>query len=148
METLEIKRKQEDFYRLQINDTEDYIEFDLTDIGLPERIMIASDNILKLDKEYIKEKEKIKQENKDNEINLLRESIRLEKEKCLEMRKEFDGFLGEGACKKIFGDTNYYGMFLQLFDALEPHFKKMEINIKKGKEKLAKRYIDNGKDVL
>lgn len=148
METLDIKRKQEDFYRLQINDTEDYIEFDLTDIGLPERIMIASDNILKLDKEYVLEKEKIEQENKDNEVKLLRESIRLEKEKCLEMRKEFDGFLGEGACQKIFGDTNYYGMFLQLFDALEPHFKKMEINIKKGKEKLAKRYIDNVKDVL
>lgn len=148
METLDIKRKQEDFYRLQINDTEDYIEFDLTDIGLPERIMIASDNILKLDKEYIKEKEKIEQENKDNEVNLLRESIRLEKEKCLEMRKEFDGFLGEGACQKIFGATNYYGMFLQLFDALEPHFKKMEINIKKGKENLAKKYIDKGKDVL
>lgn len=148
METLEIKRKKEDFYRLQINDTEDYIEFDLTDIGLPERIMIASDNILKLDKEYMIEKEKIEQENKDNEVNLLRESIRLEKEKCIEMRKEFDGFLGEGACQKIFGDTNYYGMFLQLFDALEPHFKKMEINIKKGKEKLAKKYIDNVKDVL
>ena len=148
METLEIKRKKEDFYRLQINDTEDYIEFDLTDIGLPERIMIASDNILKLDKEYMIEKEKIEQENKDNEVNLLRESIKLEKEKCIEMRKEFDGFLGEGACQKIFGDTNYYGMFLQLFDALEPHFKKMEINIKKGKEKLAKRYIDNVKDVL
>ena len=148
METLEIKRNKEDFYRLQINDTEDYIEFDLTDIGLPERIMIASDNILKLDKEYMIEKEKIEQENKDNEVNLLRESIKLEKEKCIEMRKEFDGFLGEGACQKIFGDTNYYGMFLQLFDALEPHFKKMEINIKKGKEKLAKRYIDNVKDVL
>lgn len=148
METLEIKRKKEDFYRLQINDTDDYIEFDLTDIGLPERIMIASDNILKLDKEYMIEKEKIEQENKGNEVNLLRESIKLEKEKCVEMRKEFDGFLGEGACQKIFGDTNYYGMFLQLFDALEPHFKKMEINIKKGKEKLAKRYIDNVKDVL
>lgn len=148
METLEIKRKKEDFYRLQINDTDDYIEFDLTDIGLPERIMIASDNILKLDKEYMIEKEKIEQENKDNEVNLLRETIKLEKEKCIEMRKEFDGFLGEGACQKIFGDTNYYGMFLQLFDALEPHFKKMEINIKKGKEKLAKRYIDNVKDVL
>lgn len=148
METLKIKRNKEDFYRLQINDTEDYIEFDLTDIGLPERIMIASDNILKLDKEYSIQKQKIEEENKNDEINLLRESIKLEKEKCFEMRKEFDGFLGEGACQKIFGNTNYYGMFLQLFDALEPHFKKMEINLKKGKENLAKKYIDKGKDVL
>jgi hypothetical protein len=37
---------------------------------------------------------------------------------------------------------------LQLFDALEPHFKKMEINLKKGKEKLASKYLNEEKDVL
>ena len=64
------------------------------------------------------------------------------------MRKEFDSFLGEGACQKIFGDANYYCMYLQLFDALEPHFKKMEIKLEKGKEILANKYLNNTKDVL
>ena len=144
---LEIKRNREDFYRLQINDSDDYIEFDLADIGLPERILNASDNIFKIDEDYQKQLKEI-EENCTEEVDKLRRKTKLEKEKCLAMRKEFDSFLGEGACQKIFGNANYYGMYLQLFDALEPHFKKMEIKLKKGKEKLAKKYLNNDSDVI
>lgn len=147
MEKLIIERNKEDFYRLQINDTDDYIEFDLTDISLPERVMNAADNIAKLDAEYQKEKEDIVS-TCENEKEKVRKLIRLEKEKSLAMRKEFDSFLGDGSCQKIFGDANYYGMYLQLFDALEPHFKKMQIKLKKGKEKLAKKYLNNDGDTL
>jgi hypothetical protein len=147
MEKLVIERNKEDFYRLQINDTDDYIEFDLTDISLPERVMNAADNIAKLDTEYQKEKEDISNTCK-NEEEKVRKLIRLEKEKSLAMRKEFDSFLGDGSCQKIFGDANYYGMYLQLFDALEPHFKKMQIKLKKGKEKLAKKYLNNDGDTI
>lgn len=147
MEKLVIERNREDFYRLQINDTDDYIEFDLTDISLPERVLNAADNIAKMDIDYQKEKEEIAKKYKD-EATRIRKLITLEREKSIAMRKEFDSFLGEGACQKIFGDTNYYGMYLQLFDALEPHFKKMEINLKKGKEKLAKKYLNEEKDVI
>ena len=144
---LEIKRNREDFYRLQINNTDDYIEFDLTDIGLPEKILNASDNIFKIDSDYQKKIKEI-DENCTDEVENLRQKLKLEKDKCIEMRKEFDSFLGEGSCQKIFGDANYYGMFLQLFEALEPHFEKMEIKLKKGKEKLAKKYLNDKKDVL
>lgn len=147
MEKLEIKRNREDFYRLQINDTNDYIEFDLTDISLPERVMNAADNIAKMDIDYQKEKEEIAK-NITSEEEKVRKLIQLEKEKSLAMRKEFDSFLGEGSCQKIFGNANYYGMYLQLFEALEPHFKKMEIKLKKGKEKLAKKYLNNDSDVI
>ena len=147
MEKLVIERNKEDFYRLQINDTDDYIEFDLTDISLPERVMNAADNIAKLDTEYQKEKEDISN-TCENEEEKVRKLIRLEKEKSLAMRKEFDSFLGDGSCQKIFGNANYYGMYLQLFDALEPHFKKMQIKLKKGKEKLAKKYLNNDGDTL
>lgn len=147
MEKLEIKRNREDFYRLQINDTNDYIEFDLTDISLPERVMNAADNIAKMDIDYQREKEEIAK-NITSEEEKVRKLIQLEKEKSLAMRKEFDSFLGEGSCQKIFGNANYYGMYLQLFDALEPHFKKMEIKLKKGKEKLAKKYLNNDSDVI
>ena len=147
MEKLVIERNREDFYRLQINDTDDYIEFDLTDISLPERIMNAADNIAKMDIDYQKEKKEI-MENSNNEEDQVRKLINLEKEKSLAMRKEFDSFLGDGSCQKIFGNANYYGMYLQLFDALEPNFKKMEIKLKKGKEKLANKYLKDNKDVL
>lgn len=147
MEKLVIERNKEDFYRLQINDTNDYIEFDLTDISLPERVMNAADNIAKLDAEYQKEKENIVNIC-ENEEEKVRKLIRLEKEKSLAMRKEFDSFLGDGSCQKIFGDANYYGMYLQLFNALEPHFKKMQIKLKKGKEKLAKKYLNNDGDTI
>lgn len=147
MEKLIIERNREDFYRLQINDTDDYIEFDLTDISLPERVLNAADNIAKMDIDYQKEKEEIAKKYAD-EATRIRKLIALEREKSIAMRKEFDSFLGEGSCQKIFGDTNYYGMYLQLFDALEPHFKKMEINLKKGKEKLAKKYLNEEKDVI
>lgn len=144
---LEIKRNRGDFYRLQINDTDDYIEFDLTDIGLPEKILNASDNIFKIDSDYQKKIKEI-DENYTDEVENLKQKLKLEKDKCIEMRKEFDSFLGAGSCQKMFGDANYYGMFLQLFDALEPHFKKMEIKLKKGKEILAKKYLNDKKDVL
>lgn len=147
MEKLVIERNREDFYRLQINDTEDYIEFDLTDISLPERVMNAADNIAKMDSDYQREKQEIINNNQ-NEEQRVRKLINLEKEKSLAMRKEFDSFLGEGSCQKIFGNANYYGMYLQLFEALEPHFKKMEIKLKKGKEKLAKKYLNNDSDVI
>lgn len=147
MEKLVIERNREDFYRLQINDTEDYIEFDLTDISLPERVMNAADNIAKMDSDYQREKEEITK-SVTNEEEKVRKLIQLEKEKSLAMRKEFDSFLGEGSCQKIFGNANYYGMYLQLFEALEPHFKKMEIKLKKGKEKLAKKYLNNDSDVI
>lgn len=147
MEKLVIERNREDFYRLQINDTEDYIEFDLTDISLPERVMNAADNIAKMDNDYQREKQEIINNNQDEEQRI-RKLINLEKEKSLAMRKEFDSFLGEGSCQKIFGNANYYGMYLQLFEALEPHFKKMEIKLKKGKEKLAKKYLNNDSDVI
>ena len=147
MEKLEIKRNREDFYRLQINDTNDYIEFDLTDISLPERVMNAADNIAKMDIDYQREKQEIINNNRDEEQRI-RKLINLEKEKSLAMRKECDSFLGEGTCQQIFGNANYYGMYLQLFEALEPHFKKMEIKLKKGKEKLAKKYLNNDSDVI
>ena len=49
---------------------------------------------------------------------------------------------------KIFGDKNYYGMFLQLFEALEPHFDKMIIKTKKAKMKLANKYLPKNKSVM
>lgn len=140
--------KQEETYKLEVNDKGEYIEFDLTDISLPEKIMIASENIAKLDKEYREKILKIDVDFKNDEIEKAKQSIKLEKEQCLKMRKEFDSFLGDGACYKIFGDTNRYGMFINLFEGLEEHFQKMKINIAKAKEKLVNKYLPKRNDVM
>ena len=49
MEKLNLQRDREDFYIIEVNEKGDTITFDLTDIGLPEKILKASDNIKKLD---------------------------------------------------------------------------------------------------
>ena len=50
MEKLNLERNKEDFYILEVNEKGETIEFDLTDISLPEKIMKASENIGKLEK--------------------------------------------------------------------------------------------------
>ena len=144
MEKLNIQRDENEFYRLEVNDNGDYIEFDLTDISLAERVMKASKDVVTVDEEY-KEKYKKLIEEKSEEDSL-EERIQLELEMCQKMRKIFDSFLGENACQKIFGNKNNYWQFLNLMEALEPHFEKMHICLKKAKNKLAKRYknINNG----
>lgn len=147
---LQIKRDREDFYILGINDKGDYVEFDLTDIGLAEKILKASENIFKLDAECRKGKTEICERYKDDKEKIVPETIKLEIQKGNEIAKEIDSFLGEGTCKKIFGDKKNIGQYLMLFDALEPHFAKMEIKIDKAKKKLAQKYIsiDTDKETL
>ena len=52
MEKLVLERDRDDFYILEVNDKGETIEFDLTDIALPEKILNASNTIGRLDKEY------------------------------------------------------------------------------------------------
>lgn len=148
MEKLILEKNREDYYILEVNDKGDTIEFDLTDIGLAERIMNSSDKIAEQDKKYQKRVVELSETFKDDEVQLTREIIKLEKEQCQEMRKLFDDFLGEGACQKIFGDKNHYGQFNKLLDALEPHYKKMELKMQKAKRKLADKYMEKEKDVM
>lgn len=148
MEKLNLQRNKEDFYILEVNDNGDTIEFDLTDIGLADKIMKASERILEVDKEYQENIEKFTNEFKDDKVELTRNIIKLEMSKSAEMRKIFDSFLGEGACQKIFGDKNNYGQFVNLMDALEPHFNKMELKIDKAKRRLVEKYLPNNNNVI
>lgn len=145
MEKLNLKKH--DTYKIEVNDNGDYIEFDLVDISLPLKVLEASKKISEIDKRFIEELEILKKTYPDKTDYMCQEK-ELEFKKCQEMRIEFDKFLGNDACKKIFGDKNYYGMFGELFDALEPHFKKMNIDIKKSKKVLAEKYLSEEKDVI
>lgn len=147
MEKLVLEKDEEAIYRLEVNDEGEYIEFDLADLTLPQRIMEASDRLSKIDGEFQQkaiEAEKIK----DN-VEKVRKQLELDKEYAKEMRNIFDSFLGEGACQKIFGDKERYGQYQRLMDALTPHFDKMKIDIDKAKKRIIERIKDiQEKDVM
>jgi hypothetical protein len=145
MEKLNFQRNREDFYILEVNEKGETIEFDLTDINLPDKILKASENVGKLDKEYM---EKIKEVPKDNEEEYIKKMLELQKEMFSKMRKEMDSFMGDGACKKIFGEAEYYGMFLDLMEQLEPHFDKMIIKADVAKKRLVEKYMPSKSDVI
>lgn len=145
MEKLNFQRNREDFYILEVNEKGETIEFDLTDINLPDKIMKASENVKKLDEEYM---EKIRKVPKDDEEKYTKELLEIQKEMFTKMKKEMDSFMGDGACKKIFGEAEYYGMFLDLMEQLEPHFNKMIIKADVARKRLVEKYMPSKSDVI
>lgn len=140
--------KKENVYQLEVNDNGDYIEFDLLDIDLPNKVFNAY-NILKNEEKNVKIQEQIiYKKYKDNPTKKWKEIHKLEKEFFKKGREAFDSFLGEGACKKIFGDIDRYGMFQDLLEALQPHLNKMQINIEQIKKNLIEKYSPNKKNVI
>lgn len=145
MEKFRFERNPEEIYTLEVNDNGDIIEFDLTDLELPLRILDGSERLQEENDKFRKEQEKIlkKYDNKETP-ECLKELYQSEINKCKELRVIFDGFLGNGACQKIFGNKNSVSFFIQLLDQLEPHFKKMVINKNTVKQKMLDKYkVDN-----
>ena len=66
MEKLVLEKDEEAVYRLEVNENGDYIEFDLADLTLPQRIMEASDRLSKIDGEFQEKALKVEKEEKDN----------------------------------------------------------------------------------
>lgn len=142
MEKLRIERH--DVYTIEVNDNGDVITFDLTDVDLPLRFEKCLEDLNKLSS-YAKEKELIisKQQDEKGKGYLTKNQLaqaKLMSEMYAESRKVIDNLLGENACYKIFGKTNYLNMFDDLFRALEPHIKKMGLNQKKAVDLITKKY--------
>lgn len=148
MEKLVLEKNMEDYYVLTINDEGDEIEFDLTDMGLIEKIMNAGDNIEKYGKEYSEREKAILENTGLSDEERVRQLIELDDEHDKKMRKLFDSFLTEGACDKIFGDKKSVGQYNKLLEALEPHFKKMKIQREKAQQRLVNKYLDKKSDVI
>ncbi len=148
MEKLVLEKNMEDYYVLTINDEGDEIEFDLTDMGLIEKIMNAGDNVEKYGKEYSEREKAILENTGLSDEERVRQLIELDDEHDKKMRKLFDSFLTEGACDKIFGDKKSVGQYNKLLEALEPHFKKMKIQREKAQQRLVNKYLDKKSDVI
>jgi hypothetical protein len=151
MNSIRIEKK--DIYTIEVNDNGDTIEFDLADIELPfkaERAMAEVNRIYKELKGKLVIIEKQKDRKLDNEIMTANEKAKLDAHRVAfkEMRVAMDAFLGEGACKKIFGDRNYVEMYDDLFEALAPHFEKMKLNAQGITDRIKAKYSQKSDGVL
>ena len=151
METLRIKR--DDIYTIEVNDKGETIEFALGDIELPFKCERAFGEVRRIDKDLqaqlviISKRQDHKQEGKvmtANEEAIIKAYNKAYKD----MRVAMDEFLGEGACQKIFGDSNYHYMYHDLFEALEPHLDKMELTSKGVMDRIKEKYGKKDDGVL
>ena len=153
-----IRVQSKTIYTIEVNDNGEYIEFDLSDVGLEARFIECNDKIQKELADFTKkENDIIKKIQKEAEKEKEEGVLYTENEKALidvqvnfykTCRNTMDIFLGENACQKIFGDSNFPTMFIDLFEALSPEFKKMGLNYKEMQKNLYSKYAPKNKKVL
>ena len=126
-------------------DAGDTIEFNIEDPTLALRAEKAKQDVMKIADRCKLEISVIeKQTDSKAKGNILtkkqREQMEAYDKMYRDMRKAMDTFLGQGACQKIFGDTNYLTMYDELFEALQPHFEKMGLNAESLKDSIVRKY--------
>lgn len=151
MEKLNLKKS--NLYVIEVNDNGDTIEFNLDDIELPLKLEMMQESMQKIS-DHMKAQELIidKQQDVARKGGLLTKN-ELEKAKLIsktynDTRDIMDKFLGEGACKKIFGDINYATMWDDLMTALEPHLEKMKLKRESLLDSVKKKYSVNDNEEL
>lgn len=135
--------KKEGIKQIQVNEQGDYIEIDLMDIELPFKVDKTRKELVRQNGIYKNICKSLEKQYKDNEDLLRVKEYQAEVDYCKKCRQVLDGLLGEGACHKIFGDTNRYAMFDDYFEQLSETLDEMEIDIKAIKEKLVNKYKKN-----
>jgi hypothetical protein len=151
-----IRVKSSTIYTIEVNDDGDTIEFDISDTGLATKMVKTFDKVNDLIDEY-QEKGREIDERPDEPFKT---AVIDGAEKTLITKNQYDGaqmidelysksretldtFLGEGACQKIFGNSNYLSMFEDLSEQLKPHFEKMGLNAQNLKAKTVNKYMPN-----
>lgn len=159
MNNLRIEKK--DIYKINVNDNNEYIEFDLSDIGLSIRCVEALEKIDKI-RTNATNQEKIIKKRQDVEGKYIsrnqKDILYLWRKTFREMREAMDLFLGNGACQKIFGDSNYIEMFDDLIDELnksreelngKSHMQMLNITFDGMKKRIMDKYNrSNNKKVI
>lgn len=147
-----LRVKKENIYRIEVNDDGEYIEFDLEDVNLNMKFYKAIEDYEKLQKKITKKEKELKKKNADG-----MEFLEYEQSVFKEMRKIMDSFLGENACKKIFGARNTYNMFYDLLEELDKkredlggksHLEMLEISADNLRAKIISKYSNKETDVI
>ena len=149
-------------YTIEVNDNGDVITFDVTDTSLTSKYVNAFEKLDGFVKKYEADVTAIDKrkdepykttETKDYVTGEIETNTLITKNQYdiailtdqfyKDSRIAMDGFLGRGACQKIFGDKNYFNMFNDLSEQLAPHLKKMGIEAEKLKTTALKKYAPN-----
>jgi hypothetical protein len=157
-----IRIKSETEYVIEVNDNGDTISFDVADTGLASRMAKTFEKIEEITKDYEAKAAEIDARPDEpyittNTVNTDSGEIetttiitknqydgsKLIDQMYVDARATLDLFLGNGACQKIFGDKNYYGMFNDLSEQMKPHFEAMGINAEKLKQTGVAKYCPN-----
>lgn len=129
--------------QIQVNEQGDYIEFDLMDIELPFKVENTRKELIRQNNIFNNRCKAIEKQYKDNEDLIRVNQYKAEIDFCNKCREVLDGLLGKGACHKIFGDTNRYGMFDDYFEQLAQVLGNLEMDINAIKEDLMNRYKES-----
>lgn len=150
-----IRVKSSTMYEIEVNDMGECIYIDVADIGLQARLVECFDQVQKETSNFSKKEKDIlnliqKETKKEGQLYTENEKkyIKMQDEYYKKCREIMDNFLGERACQKIFGNSNYPSMFIDLFVQLEPHFKKMKLNHEKMQKDLYNKYLKKNNSIL
>ena len=150
--SIRINRNNKNIYEIEVNDKGETIIFDLEDVNLTAKLIDMYTGIQEIERKFNQEKDELEKREYDETDSFIPQRA-IDENKLIQKffadsRACADLFLGTGACQKIFGDKNYIEMFTDLFNQLEPHFKKMGLSMQKLKKDLVKKYQPNNRKVL
>lgn len=137
--------------KVELNDSGFYIEFNPLDMDMPLRIEKASKDLKKIS-DKLQQEILIIEKREDVQDGLF---TRNTKEKLLKLReyntecgKVVDELFGEGTSKHAFGNRNYFGMYNDLFDSLQPIIQKVYGNPDTVIDHIKHKYSKEDSDVL
>lgn len=156
MSDANIEVKSKSLYTITVNGIPDLIKLDLTDMGLPAKVIDIQQKIKDREEKYQKKIEEITaREDKTLESGITQntlECLNALNDMCNELRVEVDRFLGKGVCQAIFGDANTLNMFSDLFEAIQPELEKAmakgDMTLDKMKKSLVEKYKPQDESVL
>lgn len=158
MEKLRIQRS--DILEIEVNDNGETIVFDLSDIELPLKFERSYNEVRRIQNELKGGLVIInKQKDSKNDKHLLskneKAAFELYAKTFRDMRKAMDVFLGDGACQKIFGNSNYLEMYDDLLNEFSKPdasgksiINKLHLTQKDMFERISKKYGASKDDTL
>lgn len=137
---------------IEVNDKGETITLATNDIDFLYKVNETAVEIEKIVKECTLKEKAIQKKTPSKEIGYLTdidyELRKLYKKTFANMRKAMDGVLGDGACRKIFGDTNSLTMWDELIEQLAPILQEAGVFEKDIKAEIAEKYGDDSEDTL
>lgn len=137
---------------IEVNDKGETITLATNDIDFMFKVNETAIEVEKIVKECTLKETAIKKKKAQKEVGFLTdidyELRKLYQKTFARMRQAMDGFLGDGACQKIFGDTNTLTMWDELIEQLNPILVETGVFDKDVKNLIAEKYGDDNEDTL